>query len=125
MGETIDFLRRENGCPTSSITSPCRSAPPSGGLCDAGAAAVVRAGSCCCATSPSDSLRTISVMQDEGDGSMPQQVSPIRPRWWMNMTVLVGVITIDDAMSVLDESYQEIILRPCWRRRRKARSPIP
>ena len=59
-----------------------------------------------------DSFRTISVMQDEGDVAHAfNKYHLISAPVVDEHDRLVGVITIDDAMSVLDEEHEEDILR--------------
>lgn len=59
-----------------------------------------------------DSFRTISVMEDEGDVAYAfNQYHLISAPVVDEDERLVGVITIDDAMSVLDEEHEEDVLR--------------
>ena len=59
-----------------------------------------------------DSFRTVSVMQDEGDVALAfNKYHLISAPVVDEHDRLVGVITIDDAMSVLDEEHEEDILR--------------
>lgn len=59
-----------------------------------------------------DSYRTISVMEDEGDVAYAfNQYHLISAPVVDEHDRLVGVITIDDAMSVLDEEHEEDVLR--------------
>ncbi|AUH34107.1 magnesium transporter [Paracoccus tegillarcae] len=112
VGETIDFLRAEDWLPEQFyhiiLVDPRRH--PVG---------YVALGRLLASSRPikltditEDSFRTISATADEGDVAYAfNQYHLISAPVVDNDERLVGVITIDDAMSVLDEEHEEDILR--------------
>jgi magnesium transporter len=112
VGETIDFLRREEWLPDQFyhviLVDPRRH--PVGYVTLGRLLASRRVVPLRDITE--DSFRTISVMQDEGDVAHAfNKYHLISAPVVDEHDRLVGVITIDDAMSVLDEEHEEDILR--------------
>ena len=112
VGETIDFLRREEWLPDQFyhviLVDPRRH--PMGYVTLGRLLASRR--NVALRDITEDSFRTISVMQDEGDVAHAfNKYHLISAPVVDEHDRLVGVITIDDAMSVLDEEHEEDILR--------------
>ncbi len=112
VGETIDFLRREEWLPDQFyhviLVDPRRH--PIGYVTLGKLLASRREVALRDITE--DSFRTISVLQDEGDVAHAfNKYHLISAPVVDEHDRLVGVITIDDAMSVLDEEHEEDILR--------------
>lgn len=112
VGETIDFLRAEEGLPDQFyhviLVDPRRH--PMGYVTLGKLLASRR--DVALRDITEDSFRTISVLQDEGDVAHAfNKYHLISAPVVDEHDRLVGVITIDDAMSVLDEEHEEDILR--------------
>ena len=112
VGETIDFLRAEEWLPDQFyhviLVDPRRH--PIGYVTLGRLLAARR--NVALRDLTEDSFRTISVMQDEGDVAHAfNKYHLISAPVVDEDDRLVGVITIDDAMSVLDEEHEEDILR--------------
>lgn len=112
VGETIDFLRAEDWLPEQFyhviLVDPRRH--PVGYVALGRLLSARR--SVRLAEITEDSFRTISAYADEGDVAYVfNQYHLISAPVVDNDDRLVGVITIDDAMSVLDEEHEEDILR--------------
>ncbi|MBN2741346.1 MAG: magnesium transporter [Rhodobacteraceae bacterium] len=112
VGQTIDFLRKADWLPDQFyhviLVDPAHH--PQGNVTLGRILSAPRASKLSEITEPE--FRTISVYQDEGDVAYAfNQYHLISAAVVDDDDRLVGVITIDDAMAVLDEEHEEDILR--------------
>ncbi len=113
VGEAIDYLRSRRGAARPVLPhDPGQSADAAGGQCHAGPDPVSSKRDVKLKDIAEEMFRTFHVEEEEGDVAYAfNQYHLISAPVVDDDDRLVGVITIDDAMTVLDEEHEEDILR--------------